>query len=91
MDYPGIDEDNIPLLHTDSDYEDYDDYKTLNTSRTGETLFIVPGSTEKEITSTLWQKQKVKRKLAALHRHLNVKDNLDLINLDRFNLQLIPK
>ena len=58
MDSLGIDEDNIPLLHTDPDDDDYDDYKTLNTSRTGEISFIVPGSTEKEITSTLWLKKK---------------------------------
>ena len=45
MDNPGIDGDKIPLLHTDPD-DDYDDYKTPNTSRIGETLFIVPGSTE---------------------------------------------
>ena len=36
MNNPGFDEDNIPLLHTDSDDEDYDDCKTPNTSRTGE-------------------------------------------------------
>ena len=29
MEYPGIDEDNIPLLHADPDDDDYDDYKTL--------------------------------------------------------------
>ena len=59
MDNPGIDEDNIPLLHTDPDDEDYDDCKTPNTSRTGEKSLKVPGSTEKETISTLRLKQKV--------------------------------
>ena len=93
MDNPGIGEDNIPSLHTDpDDDDDYDDYKTPNTSRSGETSFIVPGSTEKETALTLQLKQKVKRdKLAAFYRHLNISDNLDLINLDRFKLAAGPK
>ena len=86
MDKPSIDGDNIPLLHTDPD-NDYDDYKTPDTSRIGKTSFIVPGSTEKETTSTLRLKQKVKQyKLASLYRHLNVTVNLNLINLDQFSL-----
>ena len=76
-------EDNIPLHHRDHDDhggDDCHDYKTSNTSRTDETLFTVPGSTEKETTSTLWLKQKLKQdKLAALYRHLNITGNLDLI------------
>ena len=92
MDNPGIDEDNIPLLHTDPDDEDYDDCKTPNTSRTGEKSFIVPGSTEKETISTLRLKQKVIwDKLAVLYRHLNVTDNLVLINLDQLKLAAVPK
>ena len=58
MDNPGIDEDNIPLLYLDDD--DYDNYKTPNISRTDETSFTVPGSMEKETTSTLRLRQKVK-------------------------------
>ena len=73
------------MLHHDHDDpgdNDYDDYKTRNTIRTGESSFIVPRSTEKEKTSTLHSRQKIKRdKLAALYRHLNVASNLDLINL----------
>ena len=38
-----------------------------------------------EATSTLRSRQKVKRdKLTALHRHLNVTGDIDLIDLDRF-------
>ena len=92
MENLGIDEDNIPLLHTDPDDDDYDDYKRPNTSRTGETSFIVPGSTEKETTSTIRLKQKVKRdKLAAFYRHSNVTGNLHLINLDQFKFAADPK
>ena len=86
MDFP--DEDNIPLLHHDHDDpgdDDYGDYKTPNRRRTDKASFTVPRSTEKETTSTLRLKQKLKRdKLAALYRQLNVTGNLDLINLDRF-------
>ena len=90
MDFP--DEDNAPLLHTDPDDDGYDDYKTQNTSRTYETSFIVPGSTEEETTSTLRLKQKLKQdKLAALCRHLNVTSNVDLFNLDRFRVAADPK
>ena len=50
------------------------------------------GSTEKETTSTLRLKQKVKRdKLAALLKQLNVTSNLHLINLDQFKLAADPK
>ena len=70
------------MLHTDPD-DDYDDYNTPNTSWTDEISFLVRGSTEKETTSTLRLKQKLKPdKLAALYRHLNVTGNLNLINLD---------
>ena len=80
-----VDKENIPLVH-DEDIN-YDDYGTPNTTTVHETSFTMPGSTEKETTSTLRLKQKLKRdKLAALYRHLNVTGNLDLINLDRFKL-----
>ena len=51
-----VDEDTIPMIHHD---EDYDNYKTPNTSRIDETSFMVPDATE--ATSTLRLRQKVKR------------------------------
>ena len=80
MGYPRfVDEETIPLVQD----EDYDNYGTPNISSVDETSFTEPDTTE--ATSTLRLKQKVKRgKLAALHRHLNVTCNIDLINLDRF-------
>ena len=75
-----IDEETIPLVHQD---EDYDDYNTPNTSRIDETSFMEPDTTE--ATSILRLNKKVKRdKLAVLYRHLKVTGNLDLIDLDRF-------
>ena len=82
MDNPTfVDEENIPMVHQD---EDYDNYVTLDTSRIDdETSFIEPDTTE--ATSTLRLRQKVKRdKINALYRHLNVTASLDLIDLDRF-------
>ena len=89
MDYPRFVVDEIiPLVH-DEDI-DYDYYNTQNTSRVDETSFKMPVSTDLETTLRL--RQKVKQdKLAALHRHLNVTVNLDLINLDRFRLTTDPK
>ena len=44
MDNPRfIDEEDIPLVHQD---KDYDDYNTPNTSRVDETSFIEPDVTE---------------------------------------------
>ena len=76
MDNPRfVDDEKIPLVH-DEDIE-YDDYNTPNTSRVDETSFTIPGPTDKETTSTLRLRQKVKRdKLAALYRHLNIAGNL---------------
>ena len=87
MDNPRfVDDENIPLVH---DEDDYEDYNTPNTSRVDKTSFI---TTEKEPTSTLQLKQKVKRdELAALYKHLNVTGNLDLIDLDQFKLTTDPK
>ena len=77
-----VDEEDIPIVHQD---HDYDDYNTANTSRVDETSFTVPDTTE--ATSTLRLRQKVKRdKLTTLYSHLNVTGNLDLIDLDRFKL-----
>ena len=82
-----LDEEHIPMVHEDNDY---DDYNTLNTSRIDETSFTVPDAME--ATSTLRLRQKVKRdKINAFYRHLNVTDNPDSINLDRFRLTKDPK
>ena len=51
-----IDEEDIPMVHQD---DDYDDYNTPNTSRIDETSFMEPDTTE--ATSTLQLRQKVKR------------------------------
>ena len=81
-----VDEEDIPLINQD---EDYDDYNTPDTSRV-ETSFIEPDTAE--ATSTLHLRQKVKRdKLTALYRHLNVTGNPSLIDLDRFRLTTDPK
>ena len=82
MDNPTfIDEENIPMIHQDE--ENYDDYNTPDTSRIDETSF----TDATEPTSILRLRQKVKRdKINALCRHLNVKGNPDLIDLDRFKL-----
>ena len=77
-----VNDEDIPVVNQ---YEDYDDYNKPNTSRIDETSFTVPDATE--ATSTLQLRQKVKRDmLTALDRNLNVTDNLDLIDLDRFRL-----
>ena len=43
-----VDDEDIPMVHEDNDY---DDYNTPNTSRVDETSFTVPDTTE--ATSTL--------------------------------------
>ena len=76
-----VDEEDIPLVHQD---DDYDDYETPNTSRI-ETSFTLADATE--ATSTLRLRQKVKRdKITALYKHLNATGNPDLIDLDQFKL-----
>ena len=82
-----IDEENIPLVH---DEEDYDYYGTPDTNRVeGETSFTVPDTTE---PTSLRLRQKVTRdNLIALYRHLNVMGNVDLIDLDQFRLTKDPK
>ena len=75
-----VDEEDIPMVHQD---DDYDDYETPNTSRIDETSFTVPT----ESTSTLRLRQKVKRdKINALYRQLNATGNQDLNDLDQFKL-----
>ena len=82
-----VDEETIPMVHQD---EDYDEYNTPNTSRIDETSFTEPDTTE--ATSTLQLRQKVKQdKITALYRHLNVTGNIDLINLGQFKLTTDPK
>ena len=56
MDNPSfINQEDIPLIHQN---DDYDDYNTPTTSRIGETSFMEPNTTE--ATSTLQLRQKVK-------------------------------
>ena len=82
-----LDEEDIPMVNQDVDY---DGYNTPNTIRIYETLFTVPNTME--ATSTLRLRQKVKRdKINALYRHLSVRGNLNLIDLDRFRLTTDPK
>ena len=83
MDNPAfVDKEDIPMVHRD---KDYGDYNSPNTSRIDETSFTEPDATE--AISTLRLRQKVKRdKNTALYRHLNVIDDLDLIDLDQFRL-----
>ena len=77
------DEEDIPLVRHD---EDYDDYNTPNTSRTHETSFIEPGTTE--ATSTLQLRQKVKQdKFTALYRHLNVTGDPGLADINQFMIK----
>ena len=58
-----VNEEEIPMVHQD---EDYDNYSTPNASRVDKTSFTELDTTE--TTSTLKLKQKVKRdKLAALY------------------------
>ena len=79
MDNPTfIDEENIPLVHQN---EDYDDYRTPNTSRIDETLFTVP-NTQEEATSTLSLRQKLKRdKIVSLYRYLDVTGDPGLVSV----------
>ena len=81
-----FDDENIPLvIHNGKDY--YDDYNTPNTSRANETTFRMSNIKNNETKSILLQRQKIKRdKAAALCKHLNIADNLDVINHDHFKL-----
>ena len=77
-----VDEENIPLVQQD---EDYDHYNIPNTRRVDEASFMEPATTE--ATLTLRLTKEVKRdKLAPLYRHLNLKCNTDLIDLHQFKL-----
>ena len=84
MDNPRFtDEEDIPLVRQD---QDYDNYKTPDTSRIDETLFTVPDTIE--ATSTLQLRQKVKRdKITALYRRLNVTGDPGLQDIDQFMIK----
>ena len=88
MDNPAfVDDQDIPMVSQD---DDYDDYNTPNRSRVDETSFTVSGTTE--ASSTLRLRQKVKGvKITVLYRQLNVTGDIDLIDLDRFRLTTDPK
>ena len=78
-----VDEETIPMVHQD---EDYDDYNTPNASRIDETSFTEPDTTE--ATSTLQLRQKVKQdKITALYGHLNVTADPGLADIDRFMIK----
>ena len=69
-----VDEEDVPMVHQD---EDYDDYKIPDKSRIDETSFT-------EAASTLQLRQKEKRdKLTALYRHLNMTGDPGLVDIDR--------
>ena len=82
-----VDEETIPMVHQD---EDYDDYNTPNTSRIDKTPFTEPDTTE--ATSTLQLRQKVKRdKITALYKHLNVTGDPHFADIDRFMIKKIQR
>ena len=85
MDNPRfIDEETIQLVQ----HGDYDDYNTPDTSKVDETSFTEPDINE--ATSTLQLKQDVKRDdFTALYRHLNVKGNPILADIDRFMIKKV--
>ena len=81
MEHIGFDEDDIPLINQD---EDYDDYRTPETSRVDETSFTVPDTTE--ATSTLRLRQKLKRvKFVSLYRYHDVTGDPGFADLEQFN------
>ena len=83
MENIGFDEEDIPLINQD---EDYEDYRTPDTSRVDETSFTAPATTE--ATSMLRLRQKLKRdKIVSLHRYLGVTGDPGLADLDRFNIK----
>ena len=82
-----VDEETIPLIHQD---KDYDDYNTPNTSRVNETSFTEPETIE--ATSILQFRIKVERdKITALHRHMNVTGDPGLADIDRFMFKKLSK
>ena len=85
MENIGFDEDDIPLINQD---EDYDDYRTPETSKVDETSFTVPDT--KEATSTLRLRRKLKRdKIVSLYRYHDVTGDPGFADLERFNFKKI--
>ena len=87
MDNPRFaDEETISLAQD----EDYDLYNTTDTSRVDERSFTEPDTTE--AISTLQLRQKVKRdNITALYRHLNLIEDPNLADIDRFMIKKIQK
>ena len=85
MDNPAfVDEENIPMVNQDEDYED--NFRTQDTSRVEEISFIRPDTTEG--TSTLRLRQKLKRdKIVSLYRYLDVTGDPGLSDLDRLTIR----
>ena len=80
-----IDEEDIPIVHQD---EEYDDYSTPDTtpSRVDETSFTVPD--DSEATSTLWLRQKLKRdKIVSLYRYPDVTGDPGLADLEQIMIK----
>lgn len=79
----------------DVDYDDdndYHGYNTPSTSRVDEITLAMSWSTDKQETSILQLRQETKRyKLVALYMHLSINGNLELINIDPFELATDPK
>ena len=84
MENIAFDEEDIPLINQD---EDYDDYRTPDTTTIdAEISFTAPATTE--ATSTLRLRRKLKRdKIVSLYRYLGVNGDPGLANLDRFNMK----
>ena len=87
MDNPRFaDEETISLAQD----EYYDLYNTTDTSRVDERSFTEPDTTE--AISTLQLRQKVKRdNITALYRHLNLIEDPNLADIDRFMIKKIQK
>ena len=77
-----VDEENIPLINQDKDYDDYPD---TTPSRVDETSFTVLDASD--TTSTLRPRQKLKQdKIVSSYRYLGVTGNRGLADLDQFNI-----
>ena len=76
-----VNEEDIPMINRD---KDYDNYMTPDTSRiAAETSFTKPATTE--ATSTLCLRQKLKRdEIVLLYSYIDVTGGRGLVDLDRF-------
>ena len=71
-----VDEENIPMVHQDDDYDDYRQGRDIPVPDTAET------------TSTPRLKEKLKRhKFVSLCRYLDVTENPGLAGLDQFTIK----